>query len=113
MLIKQSLSSIYLTFCFATPGSFFLRESAIESDISPHHLESAHTRAAHLRRYLKYKCSIIRNRMDKHTPQPNRKKADMNWAKANGLLEDFFLSPGLHAPVNQNLWSRSRSPFSR
>ena len=51
--------------------------------------------------------------MDKHTPQPNRKKADMNWAKANGLLEDFFLSPGLQAPVNQNLWSRSRSPFSR
>ena len=47
-------------------------------------------------RYCRYVDSVV-------MAHPSRKKADMNCARASGLLLDFFLSPGLQAPVNQNL----------
>ena len=83
----------------------FWSESAIDSESSVHHLDPPSILLAQFRINLKYKCSMMRNTMDRHTPHPSSMKADMNWARARGLLEDFFLSPGLHAPVNQNLIS--------
>ena len=54
------------------------RDSAIDRDNRAHHLDPPKTLLAHFRRYLKYKCSMMRNTMDRPTPQPRRKNADMN-----------------------------------
>ena len=63
--------------------------------------------------YPKYAFSHNNNPPAIVIPIPKRRKADINWANARGLLDVRRRFLGSQAPVNQNRCIRSKSPFSR
>ena len=80
---------------FETVGRFE-RDSAIDRDKRAHNLDPPKTLLAQHRRYLKYKCSMIRNNSQtrdemSNTKNPVEKTVLMRFQKASLIFVYFFV----------------------